>query len=496
VSSGDSVDTGRIGARCHAPFTSAYLDQRGFARVCAAYNSRALGNLATHTLREIWQGPVARELRARFDAGRWPDGCGVCQWQAESNSEDAAYARVFDHLAVPAEESPWPTHLELAMGNRCNLACIMCTGEQSSLIRRNREHFPPLPSVYPDRFFDELVEVVPHLQGAKFLGGEPFLIPEHHRVFDLMIDSGVELPIHVTTNATVWTDRVERVLAHLPTSLAISIDGLHPETVARIRVGADLAVILEHLDRFQRYTIERGTYLSLTYCLMTENWQEFADFLAFAADRDLDVFVNTVTAPHALSLYRLSESELAVVVAALEARDDWARERLGRNLAVWDDQLDRLRAQLAAKSAGEPVWLRPTYHQFPEEAVGDAGPPAGAVDDDAVALPAWAGDGPVATFVLDDHDRIVTADPPDRFLHLPTGVEGLTFGELAMRLVSFYGRPAEYRTECRSPALLDRVACYEDQGGVTEVRLRSRRTTVGAAPGVRVTVAARRVPVP
>ena len=59
-----------------------------------------------------------------------------------------------------------------------------------------------------------------------------------------------------------WNDRVERVLEHLPTSFAISVDGLTPETIARVRVGADPQRVLANLDRFQAYTERRGTYLA------------------------------------------------------------------------------------------------------------------------------------------------------------------------------------------------------------------------------------------
>ena len=486
--------------RCHAPFTSLYLDQRGFARVCAAYDSKALGNVTTHTLREIWNGPLAQDLRRRFSAGGWGKGCHVCRWQSETNSPDQAYARVFDNLVLPDGEPEWPTHLEMALGNRCNLQCIMCTGEQSSSIRRHREHFPPLPRAYPDRFFDELAELIPQLQTAKFLGGEPFLIPEHHRVFDLMIDSGAATPIHVTTNATIWNDRVARVLEHLPTSMAVSMDGLRAETVERIRVGARLEDILRNLDRFQEYTRQRGTYLALTYCLMTENWTEFADFLGFAADRDLDVYVNTVMAPSSLSLYRLGRSQLAEVVDGLEQRDPWVRRHAGRNLAVWEDQLGRLRNQLVLKDEGEPTWLRRAHEQFPETEVtirnGDAPRPDPTVDDDALVLPEWARGGGLVSFEMDAEDRIVRIDPPgDHFLDLPTDVTGRTFGELAMMLVSFYGRSAGYETLRESPALLDRIATYETQDATTQLRLRTRRITgVDGGPGVRVMAAVRRAP--
>lgn len=460
------------------------------------YNAQALGNVATSTLRELWHGPVAQDLRRRFRDGEWGVGCHVCSWQADTGSSEQAFARIYDELPLPDGEPEWPVHLELALSNRCNLQCIMCSGAQSSSIRRHREHFPALAGAYPDRFFDELVEVLPHLREVKFLGGEPFLIHEHQRVFELMIAGGLETPIHVTTNGTIWNSRVERVLEHLPTSLAVSMDGIRPETVAKVREGAELSRILTNLDRFQRYTRERGTYLAVTYCLLTENWEEFGDFLAFADERDLDVFVNTVTTPATLSLYRLPRPQLAEVVARLEDQDDWAQRHLRRNRGVWDDQLSRMRSQLRAKDGGEPVWMRPAHEQFPEVDVTIRGADSAAVDDDQEALAAWAEGGPVATIEMDAHDQVIRADPPGaNFLHLPTDVTGRAFTDLAVLLVSFYGRPAGYETVQTSPDLLDRIATYETQEATTTVRLRTRPIVVGdGEPGVRVTAAVRQEP--
>jgi MoaA/NifB/PqqE/SkfB family radical SAM enzyme len=486
-------------AACHAPFTSLYLDQRGYARACPLNNATPLGNIGRSTLREIWNGPAARALRQRFREGEWGTGCDVCAWQSRSAGDEQVYARLYDELPLPDDEPEWPIHLELALSNRCNLQCVMCSGDQSSSIRRHREGFAPMPAAYPERFFDELVEVLPHLQRAKFLGGEPFLVREHHRVWDLMVDLDVQVPIHVTTNGTIWNDRVERVLEHLPTSLAISVDGVRPETIAKVRVGVDPDVLMANLERFQAYVRERGTYLSLTYCLMTENWQEFGDFLVATTARDLDAYVNTVTGPARLSLYRLPPEQLAEVVAALEADDDRIRPHLGRNEAVWDDQLTRLRGRLAqADQASTPRWLLRASNPAKEVGVtvqrsGHAELERLRADDEAI-LRQWAEGGPVTGLDLDRDDRIIsTTTDGDGFLHLPSDVRSITFDEVAVLLSSFYGRRTTVEVLHAEAALEDRVACYETPGEETALRSRIRPIPLpGGKAGVRLVVAARR----
>lgn len=478
-------------ATCHAPFSSLYLDQRGFARVCPANAGVPLGNVARSSLREIWQGPVAMALRDAFRSGTWGDGCDLCSWQASATSDDQAYARLYDEFGSSTDHPEWPVHLELALSNRCNLQCVMCAGDQSSAIRRHREGFPALPAAYPDRFFDELVELLPHLQRAKFLGGEPFLVREHHRVWDLMVDHGIEVPIHVTTNGTVWNERVERVLEHLPTSLAISFDGLRPATIEAIRVGADAEAMFTNLDRFQAYVERRETYLSLTFCLMTENWREFGEFLAYATARDLDVFVNTVTNPTRLSLYSLPPAQLTEVVEHLEGEAGALRPRLGRNASTWEDQLRRLRARLdGAGEAARPRWLHTSDEQVElvsqQVAVSRRGPVPRREDHEELAT--WAHGGPVSTLALDDEDRVARVEPADRFLDLPLSVAGHPFDEVAILLSSFYGRRTTTQVLESTSRVLDRVARYESVEGHHDVRSRLRRFPDGS---MRVTVAAR-----
>ena len=67
--------------------------------------------------------------------------------------------------------------MEFSISNVCNLECVMCNGNFSSAIRAHRDQLPPAKSVYSNAFDPVLRSILPHLFRAKFLGGEPFLIP-------------------------------------------------------------------------------------------------------------------------------------------------------------------------------------------------------------------------------------------------------------------------------------------------------------------------------
>jgi MoaA/NifB/PqqE/SkfB family radical SAM enzyme len=458
------------GTSCLAPSASLFLDQRGFARACAANHDVVLGNVAHHRLLELWRGPVVERLRNALAQQDHSLGCGICAWQIDGGTPEDAYARAFDELAVsPGLE--WPTQLELALGNDCNLQCTMCNGEQSSMIRSRREHLGSHPAVYGDDFFTDLAEVLPHLHRVKFLGGEPFLVPEHHRVWDMLSDADLEVPCHITTNGTVWNDRVERVLERHPVSLAVSMDGVRPATVAAIRVGAQLRTILRNLERFCAYASDRGTEVTLTFALMRANWRELWDFLRFADDLDLSVWVNSVYSPRRLSLYWLDDGDLAEVVERLVEAEASSTAALGRNARVWHDQLSRLRHRLEARRRRDHASLERRYDTasvqplVTDPAKTDPDPPSPSV------LAAWAHGGPVASVRYDAADRVVVGDVGGSFLAAPLDVVGFGADEIGVLLESLYGRLAVPAEEGESAGSVDRVLRFEDHEVRTEVRI-------------------------
>jgi radical SAM protein with 4Fe4S-binding SPASM domain len=321
---------------CYAPYTSLYFNTNGDVVACCKSTSYPLGNIGKERLDDIWRGRRTHALRKALKSYNFSLGCRVCEWQINGGQFDQVYATTFDNLKVSSEEPEWPSRMEFTVSNTCNLACIMCYGELSSTIRANREKLPPLPKVYDDQFFADLRKYLPHLQEAKFFGGEPFLAQESYRIWDMMREDGVRIPIVVTTNGTQWNAKVERVLNDFHTHIAVSMDGTTKQTVESIRVNAHFETVRDNIGRFLEYVRAKKSTMSLTYCLMRQNWHEFGDYLEFGEERGLDVFINTVIDPKDCSLYTLPPGELLKIVEAMEVQDQKrGYGNLKRNGKIW-----------------------------------------------------------------------------------------------------------------------------------------------------------------
>src|SRR6202030_4275717 len=142
----------------------------------------------TDTIDEMWAGAKARMLRRSLEHDDLRLGCDFCHQQTQDGWTARAAMRNFDRFSVPAPDPEWPQRMEFSISNSCNLECVMCNGMFSSSIRANREKLPPTRTVYSRAFIESLRKYLPHLSVAKFLGGEPFLITEYYRIWEMLVE--------------------------------------------------------------------------------------------------------------------------------------------------------------------------------------------------------------------------------------------------------------------------------------------------------------------
>jgi len=465
-------------AACYAPFVGMSFDMNGVVSVCAFTRTTPIGQVGQDSLLDMWRGPTVRALRRAVEHDDLTHACTRCAEEIAGGNLTGSLAAGFDRFTAQ-RHPPWPTRMEFALSNACNLQCVMCSGEFSSSIRSSREGLPPLPQRYGDQFLEELSPFLPHLEQARFLGGEPFLAEINFRIWERLIQLGLRVECNVTTNGTQWSPRVERVLESLPFSIGISLDGLRPETVESIRVGVDHERLMGNVQRFIAYRDRTGASLSLTYCLMVQNVAEFVDFLLLAEELGCAVFVNTVRHPPANSPYLLGAEELAEVVAMLEAQRVAASSRLNRNLGVLDGQIERLRSQLADLRSGEPGSSAALERSARAVDLLD-----GLVDpslsevDLIAALRARSVDDRVDVVRADDEDRVAVGD---RFVELDlTDWVGRPASALHAELADRLGRRLDLLASTARNGTVGRVMSFTAPGGSpTLVALLVRR---GPAP--------------
>jgi MoaA/NifB/PqqE/SkfB family radical SAM enzyme len=330
---------------CHAPFVSLNFDQSGRVTACCYNRFFVLGTYPGQSVREIWTGERAQALRQAFLRDAEVPGCELCFHQLASGNFAGALMRNFDRYSGEAGYGPGldmaaPRILEFEISNTCNLECVMCSGHWSSSIRANREKLPPLRSPYDHAFVAQLEEFLPSIAGAKFLGGEPFLIERYYEIWESIRRLNPGARLSITTNGTVLPARARDLLEDLRADIVVSLDGITADTYEAVRKNARFDDVMGHLEYFIAYTRRRGTQATLAVCPMTHNWRELPALLQFCERRQLNLYFNTVTRPAESSLASLAPAELADVVAVLEAASPGGAGAR----AQWDSLLSQLRA--------------------------------------------------------------------------------------------------------------------------------------------------------
>jgi radical SAM protein with 4Fe4S-binding SPASM domain len=350
---------------CYAPDLQLSFSPNGDVTACCISRSHVLGNVRSERLDEIWHGQRLRQFRQMLHAYVFPPGCESCKWSLEGGNYLDHPIRQYDDIgqfkrvgiaADPSER--WPAKLEFAVSNTCNLGCIMCNGEYSSVLRA-KEGLPPLPPAYGDDFFEDLARYLPHAKTLAFLGGEPFLQKECHRIWEMMIDLGVAIPCHVTTNGSIYDERVESLLYRLPFNFSISVDGVTKETVESIRVNVKHQTLMDNVRRFNAYVRGRDDphakkrlpFLELNFCVMQQNWHELADFFLLAEDMEAKVWSVLVTYPSQCSLFSLPPEELRSIVVKLRDQTPRLRRKLKRNQDAWLSLVTELSHHVEARES-------------------------------------------------------------------------------------------------------------------------------------------------
>ena len=308
------VDKGTL---CHAPENSLYFARDGSVLACCYSRDHPIGKYPEQSLDEIWRGARAISMRSALRRNEPPAGCENCCAQIMARNYSGLLARTFDTYALalyPGNDQyqlqsglkrMYPVRLEFELSNTCNLECAMCDGNFSSTIRMNREKLPPLAQVYGDEFLEQLSPFLDNVESVSFLGGEPFLIDIYYQIWDYLIEKNPNCAISITTNGTVYTSRVKRVLENLNCQVNLSLDSITKGTYEAIRVNGKLERTLANLEEFSRVNRRNNKPLSISVCPMVSNAMEMPKLVSFANERAIKVHFNTVTFPSEQSIRSL-----------------------------------------------------------------------------------------------------------------------------------------------------------------------------------------------
>lgn len=293
---------------CHAPYKTLFFSQYGEIFACFYNKKEKLGHYPENSLNDIWFGDKLRTLREYIDKDDLSYGCEDCKRYLEKKNYYSVGAWKYDYL--PNAKADYPISIDFQISNKCNLQCIMCSGENSELVRKNVEQELPYENPYDDNFVGQLTPYLENLHEISFTGGEPFIIDIYYKIWDEIITVNPKIKVSITTNGTILNDKVKEYLNKLKFNITVSIDSINKENFEQIRLNSNLDKILENLNFFQEYTKKAGTTLNVKICPMRQNWKDIPELLEYLNRLNIPAIFNNVLYPPYCTLWNLNNDEL------------------------------------------------------------------------------------------------------------------------------------------------------------------------------------------
>lgn len=284
---------------CYYPFLQLLLQPTGVVSPCCWNQSINLGKVPDQTFEQIWNGETLRKLRKEFIDGK-PVSCATqmrhikCHlWSRRDYRKELQIAEVIEG---------GPRRLDVRLNGKCNLQCVMCdVWKQPNGTYDNSDFWTHGPE-----------KIFPFLKEIDVLGGEPFVQSDTFRLLDEVWAVNQKCTWAFVTNgnykfgAPIRT-RLDRADIRW---IQISVDSVNPVTYPKIRVGGNLAKVLQTIEDFRNYNILRAKMnrpfgFSISMCVQQQNWNEIHHFLGFARLHGVNPLLQFAYEPDSTSLLNL-----------------------------------------------------------------------------------------------------------------------------------------------------------------------------------------------
>lgn len=200
---------------CMTPWIGLEIDVDSSLHRCCLWD-RQLGEDTTSIV-EYFASDKQQELKQQLILGNKPSACNKC-WQVEEQggvSKRLNDEYVFREHKFNVDYNDLTTNkilnLDIKLGNKCNLACRICSPRCSSTWGR----YADAESVEFDwlanessTFWSDIISISKDVRYITFAGGEPLLDKTHRKLLQYFIDAGLsrQVTLHYNTNGTVFAD--------------------------------------------------------------------------------------------------------------------------------------------------------------------------------------------------------------------------------------------------------------------------------------------------
>jgi radical SAM protein with 4Fe4S-binding SPASM domain len=316
---------------CYAPWTNVEILPNGDILPCCKFQ-QSKHNIARHSINEYRDSDFLAEIKQEFSQGTWPQGCNRCKIEESANVKSKRildyerYQTNYDEYNLNSEEI---LTLSLAIGNVCNLKCIICGPASSSKWTKEYQDIygitiQPNNQVRKD-LINGITTLAPNLIHLDIHGGEPFLsnISQHLELLDYYIknDQAKNITIHYTTNGQIWPDNtfISKWSKFKHIDLQISIDGVG-DRYEYLRYPASWDVLNSNIVKFLQFSKSQSNIqISVAHTVSVFNIFYLDEFVSWCYNVGLPTpWLGKLHHPHHLQCTVWPETIKKIIISKLQ----------------------------------------------------------------------------------------------------------------------------------------------------------------------------------
>jgi organic radical activating enzyme len=318
------------------------------------------------------------EIKKNIESGTVDKNCHLCHKQ-EANQQFSGRQRALKQFP-PSQLDDFLENRKIRFfytffmfGNKCNMACRMCSSDISSLydsIWNNKKNIPKTASNDPDYWntiksdIRAKVDVYEEFR-IVVMGGEGTIQEELYKLTDWLQEENLckKIILQIGTNGSVfsedkftsWCDTFKRV------AVAISVDSTHDDNFLYVRYPVKFEKIHENLQKFKSLAETKSNFdLHIAPTFYINNIAYLKEFLDYfenfeISGRQIRIYDNTLFRPNDLALAALPnvvKEKLALQVQDLLDHD----YKIWNSSFTFKKSLESILGQLQSTEFSDEVW--------------------------------------------------------------------------------------------------------------------------------------------
>lgn len=323
---------------CILPFTQTVIRTDGMISTCCIVPGWV--DIRRHSIRDFWQDARLKDMQQAMLRDETLEACDQC-YRAERQSGKSMRLDNLDRHKVDMRlttdqildqcgfrDLPSPKFIEMHVNNVCNLKCLTCRPEDSSMflaensqlgISQHRQTDYTIPE---DLMVERLRELQEHdLDYLDLRGGESMLVPQVKTFLrELPSDHNIRM-IRLQTNGTILlTPEWQEIFKKFPKiGMMLSVDGYAADN-HYIRYPADWQIIERNFDILREIP---NVYFCVSCTLSNLNLPVVHKLVAWCKHNHIPFYWSELVLPPYFHYTNLPEEIYQESIKSLEPFDDF-----------------------------------------------------------------------------------------------------------------------------------------------------------------------------